>query len=329
MLSNADKLGNSFAHGVVTLMYHRFEENKYPSTNIKIKVFKEHLKEINDSGFKFIDFKKFNKIIRSKIEKNYLLLTIDDAFESFYAHAWPILKEKKIPFILFVSTREIGRYGYMTWDQVKEIDSYDFATIGNHSHSHDYLVDWDNAKIINDLETSIKIFKSKIGYSPEIFSYPFGEYSLKFKNIVSDLNFDFAFGQHSGVIDPTKDFLELPRFPVNEKYGELKRFKSILTNMPFPYKKITPENRYIEVEKNPPEIIVQFYKDLIEVKNINCYSNEGDIWRKSDIEFINENNLKIVLKEKFVTERGRINCTLSGFGGKWRWLGIQYVVAEY
>jgi len=329
MLSNADKIGNNFAHGVVTLMYHRFEENKYPSTNIKIKVFKKHLKEINDSGFEFIDFDNFNKIVKSKIEKNYLLLTIDDAFESFYAYAWPILKEKKIPFILFVSTREIGKHGYMTWDQVKEIDSYDFATVGNHSHSHDYLVDWDDAKIINDLETSINIFKNKIGYSPKIFSYPFGEYSLKFKNIVSDLNFDFAFGQHSGVIDPTKDFLELPRFPVNEKYGELKRFKSILSNMPFPYKKITPENRYIKAEKNPPEIVVQFYKDLIQVKNINCYSNEGDIWRKSDIEFIDENNLKIVLKEKFVTERGRINCTSLGAGGKWRWLGIQYVVAEY
>ena len=29
-------------------------------------------------------------------------------------------------------------------------------------------------------------------------------------------------------IDITKDFLELPRFPINEKYGELKRFKSII-----------------------------------------------------------------------------------------------------
>ena len=54
-------------------------------------------------------FKKFEKIIKSNIDKNYLLLTIDDAFESFYLNAWPILKEKKIPFILFVSTREIGK----------------------------------------------------------------------------------------------------------------------------------------------------------------------------------------------------------------------------
>ena len=61
------------------------------------------------------------------------------------------------------------------------------------------------------------------------------------KKIVSDLNFEFAFGQHSGVIDITKNFLELPRFPINEKYGEIQRFKSILKTLPFPYKEIQHE----------------------------------------------------------------------------------------
>ena len=98
-------------------MYHRFEENKYPSTNIRNEIFQEHLKEINNSKIEFITFDKFEKIIKNGIDKNYLLLTIDDAFESFYLNAWPILKKKKIPFILFVSTREIGKYGYMTWKQ--------------------------------------------------------------------------------------------------------------------------------------------------------------------------------------------------------------------
>ena len=101
--------------GVITLMYHRFDENKYPSTNIRNEIFIEHLKAINNSGIEFITFKKFEEIIKTNIDKNYLLLTIDDAFESFYLNAWPILKNKKIPFILFVSTREIGKYGYMTW----------------------------------------------------------------------------------------------------------------------------------------------------------------------------------------------------------------------
>ena len=310
-------------------MYHRFEENKYPSTNIRNEIFVKHLKEINNLEIEFLTFAEFENVINSKINKNYLLLTIDDAFESFYVNAWPILKNKKIPFILFVSTREVGKNGYMTWSQIKELEESDLATIGNHRHSHDYLIDWNDEKIISDLKTSIGIFKKKIGYSPKIFSYPFGEYSNDLKKIISNLKFQIAFGQHSGVIDPTKDFLELPRFPINEKYGELKRFKSILKTLPFPYESITPENRYLKENNNPPKIKIKFFKNLINVKNINCYSNEGNIWKKSNIKFINENELMILLKEKFKSERGRINCSLLEKNNNWRWLGIQYVIAEY
>ena len=79
----------------------------------------------------------------------------------------------------------------------------------------------------------------------QYFSYPFGEYSLEFKKIIKDLGFKFAFGQHSGVIDETKDFWELPRFPINEKYGELKRFNTLMKTLPFKYKKIYPEDKYL------------------------------------------------------------------------------------
>ena len=44
--------------------------------------------------------------------------------------------------------------------------------------------------------------------------------------------------------------------------------------------------------------------------------------------FINENVLNIVISEKFIGERGRINCSLRESDGFWRWLGIQFVIAE-
>ena len=46
---------------------------------------------------------------------------------------------KKIPFILFVNTREVGSFNYMSWSQIKELYKEDFVEIGNHSHSHEYL----------------------------------------------------------------------------------------------------------------------------------------------------------------------------------------------
>ena len=307
-------------------MYHRFEENKYPSTNIRMKDFLNHLKIIQDENIRFINPKNFEEELIKNKKQRKILLTIDDGFSSFYENAWPILKERKIPFILFVSTREVGSFNYMSWKEIKEISKESFVEIGNHSHSHEYLVDEDNAIIKSDIENSIKIFKEKLGKNSDFFSYPFGEYSINFKNIIKSFGFKYAFGQHSGVIDETKNYFEFPRFPINEKYGELKRFTSLTKTLPFKYKEITPEEKYLIKSKNPPKVKIQFYKNIENLNLINCYSNEGDKWRKSKIIFISESVLEVLIDEKFVGERGRINCSLRDSSGLWRWLGIQFVV---
>ena len=312
--------------GVISLMYHRFDENKYPSTNIKVDVFKKHLEIIEDSKIKFINPKDFENELKNLKLQRKILLTIDDGFLSFYENAWPILKEKKIPFILFVSTREVGAFNYMTWDQIREISKENFVEIGNHSHTHEYLADEKNDIIRKDIKKSIDIFEKELGKNSDFFSYPFGEYSNDFKKIIKNFGFKYAFGQHSGVMDETKDFYEFPRYPINEKYGEIKRFKSITRTLPFKYKKIYPEEKYLLQNKNPPKVKIEFYENIKNLKSLGCYSNEGNKWRQSDIKFENSNTLVINIAEKFVGERGRINCSLRDPSGLWRWLGIQFVI---
>ena len=264
--------------------------------------------------------------LRKKDRK--ILLTIDDAFLSFYENAWPILKEKKIPFILFVNTREIGSHNYMNWDQIKELFKEDFVEIGNHSHSHEYLVDENGSVIKEDILKSIQIFKNQLGKNSSFFSYPFGEYSLEFKKVIKDLGFKYAFGQHSGVIDETKDFFELPRFPINEKYGDLERFETLTKTLPLKYKNLFPLEKYLLKEKNPPKVKIEFLNSIKNINQINCYSNEGNTWRNSKVIFNSEKNIEILLVDKFIGERGRINCALREKNGFWRWLGIQFVIAE-
>ena len=85
-------------------MYHRFNETKYPSTNTNMQIFKKQIELINKKNINFSnpgDFvKNFDKI---KNEKE-ILITIDDAFTSFYDNAWPFLKSKNIYFVCFYST---------------------------------------------------------------------------------------------------------------------------------------------------------------------------------------------------------------------------------
>ena len=325
MLSSTDSIEDK---GIIVLMYHRFEENKYPSTNIRINNFIEHLNLIKENQFEFVNPNHFEKTLLKEKNEKKILLTIDDGFKSFYEHAWPILKEQEIPFVLFVSTREVGSNGYMNWTQIAEIAKEKFVHIGNHSFSHEYLVDQTNEDIIYDINRSITDFKNNLGYNTPFFSYPFGEYSNNFKTIVKDLGFKYAFGQHSGVTDETKDFYELPRFPINEAYGELKRFETILKTIPLKFKSITPKEKYIADINNPPQVIVEFFNDLKNIKLLNCYSNEQNSWRKSELVFLENFKVQINLVGKFTTERGRINCSLREPDGSWRWMGIQFVVSN-
>ena len=152
--------------------------------------------------------------------------------------------------------------------QIKELSKENFVEIGNHSHTHEYLVDESKKLIEDDIKKSISIFKEKLGKNSDFFSYPFGEYSLEFKDIIKSFGFKYAFGQHSGVMDETKDFYELPRYPINEKYGEIKRFTSLTKTLPFKFKKVLPKERYLLLSKNPPQVKVEFYENIANLKSV-------------------------------------------------------------
>ena len=101
--------------GVLSIMYHRFNENKYPSTNIRMNIFDEQMQMIKDLGYNFYNPKIFEKEF-DKVKDKKILVTIDDGFKSFYDEAWPYLRKNNIPFILFVSTQPVGKNGFMTWE---------------------------------------------------------------------------------------------------------------------------------------------------------------------------------------------------------------------
>ena len=90
------------------------------------------------------------------------------------------------------------------------------------------------------------------------------------------------------------------------------------------YKKIEPEDKYIKKINNPPNLIIEFFKEQKNIQNISCFSDEGKDWKKSQIKF-EKNILKVTFVDKFIFRRGRINCSLNDVNG-WRWLGIQFSI---
>ena len=60
-LYSSEDISNIEDFGVISLMYHRFEENKYPSTNIKLIDFKKHIEIIRKNNIRFINPKNFEE----------------------------------------------------------------------------------------------------------------------------------------------------------------------------------------------------------------------------------------------------------------------------
>ena len=61
--------------GILSLMYHRFDENKYPSTNIQMDIFIQQIKIIKNLKYDFYDPKNLEKNFYTvKVEKKYLSL---------------------------------------------------------------------------------------------------------------------------------------------------------------------------------------------------------------------------------------------------------------
>ena len=305
------------------LMYHRFGENKYPTTNIKMDQFSDHIKELIKTKYNVIKIQDGLNAIQniSLVKDRSVIITIDDAYSSVFNNAWPILKKYGLPFTLFVSTDVIDNKtpGYMSWEEIRILRD-NGVTIGSQTKSHPHMHNLSENQIVKELEFSNSRFVKEIGSKPEIFAYPYGEYNLNVLEKVKINGFKAAFGQHSGVAHLSLGLYQLPRFAMNENYGNMQRFLLAVNAKPLPISDLSPKDPVII--KNPP-----FYgftlSDTIKPKGIvRCFASNGI---KSETKRLGKNRIEVRLEKPFPMGRGRINCTMSA-GERWRWLGRQFII---
>ena len=305
------------------LMYHRFGENKYPTTNIKMDQFSDHIKELIKTKYSVIKIQDGLNAIQniSLVKDRSVIITIDDAYSSVFNNAWPILKKYGLPFTLFVSTDVIDNKtpGYMSWEEIRILRD-NGVTIGSQTKSHPHMHNLSENQIVKELEFSNSRFVQEIGSKPEIFAYPYGEYNLNVVKKIKINGFKAAFGQHSGVAHLSLGLYQLPRFAMNETYGNMKRFLLAVNAKPIPISDLSPKDPVII--KNPP-----FYgftlSDTIKPKGIvRCFASNGI---KSETKRLGKNRIEVRLEKPFPKGRGRINCTMSA-GERWRWLGRQFII---
>ena len=318
-LTQAKNIKNS----AVVFMYHRFDASQYPSTNITLDQLNSHLLELTSSKYniKSLDFIIDTIINDGNLSNNTIGISVDDAHRSFLTKGWPLFKKFEIPVTLFVSTSTISdtNNNYLSWDEIRKMKD-EGLVIGSHSHRHDHLSKKNIDQLREEIETSNRIFLKELGQIPTLFAYPYGETSEKFFNLLDSYNFKVAFGQHSGVINETSNFYYMPRFALNEQYGEIDRVKFAANSKGMGVYDFVPKNPVII--DNPPYIGFSLLDQSLS-KNLNCFVFDRDGQVENEMFKFNE-RIEIRLNRKLNIGRTRMNCTAKDQDGNWRWFGHQF-----
>ena len=114
--------------GAHIFIYHRFNDERHPSTNTTLLELRANFEYFKHNGYEVIPLEKLISALHKKepIPDNWVVLTIDDNYKSFYNHGLALFKEYGYPFSMFVYVGATEKnYGdIMSWEELKEIQKY-------------------------------------------------------------------------------------------------------------------------------------------------------------------------------------------------------------
>ena len=314
--------------GAVILLYHRFGEDALPSTNIRLEQFEAQVAELTSGPYHVLPLTEIVAALSEDrpLPARTIGISVDDAFLSVYAEAWPRLEAAGLPFTLFAATEPLDqrRPNYMSWDQLREMLESELVTLGAHSVTHGHMVEQSTIENLQEIEVANQRFQAELGLVPTLFAYPYGEYDLALRDMVAASGFAAAFGQQSGAAGPSSDLYALPRFALNEAYGTPERFRLVINALPLPVSDIAPADPVLGPGDNPPDYRFTVAPEAGSLANLSCY-HQAD---RLALEVSEERRVAVAVTRAFPPGRSRINCTLPAGDGRWRWFGRQFYVPE-
>lgn len=194
-------------------IYHRFNDSRYPTTNTTLEELRKEFDYFKKNGYEVIPLEKLVTAVHNKetIPDNWVVLTIDDNYKSFYEHGLALFKEYHYPFTMFVyvgATEQ--KYGdFMSWDQLKETGKY--GSLEFHSLNHPHMTELSNEALKQDFDEGLALFEKHLGIKPHYFSYPFGEFSPRVKAMAQSYGFEAILNQTMGAVASFSDPLDLDR----------------------------------------------------------------------------------------------------------------------
>lgn len=209
-----------FSHQAVPiLMYHHIEPSReFRADKVSPERLREHLAAMARQGYDFITLNDVVRDIRQgrRPRRKAVVVTIDDGYDDVYDYALPVLKEFRVPAILFISPGLLGEDGFLTKDQVIALQKAGMI-LGSHGMTQAYLPD------LNEEQRRYEIFESKrrleamFGQRIDFFAYPVGGFDEGIKGLVREAGYQGAVTTNRGRDRANRDPFELNRIRLSDK----------------------------------------------------------------------------------------------------------------
>ena len=153
---------------------------QYTEMSTTLKKFQKHIAAIHLLNFEIVaDISK--KTGQVKIQ-------FDDGFKGVY-DCIDFIKKHKIPIEIFIVTSWIGKEGYLSEKEMKELQASNLIRFSSHTHTHPNLGEINENEIRDELSTSKQFLESITGEEVKSLCFPKGSFSNPVIEIAEELGY--------------------------------------------------------------------------------------------------------------------------------------------
>jgi|GEM_PF-2406488 len=156
---------------MIALNYHRIDSSGDPDFyTVDPTEFAKHLKAIRELGLRVVDI---DEALAATVDDNLVMLLFDDGTEDHARVAIPLMQAEGLRGVFFVSTDKVGRPGYLTKEQIKELTAAGHS-FECHGHSHQRMDQMNSDQLEREISASSALILEWTGRAPKILAPPGG-----------------------------------------------------------------------------------------------------------------------------------------------------------
>ncbi len=205
------------------ITYHAVEDVSSP-VFVAPAVFQAQMAALADRGWQTVTLTAILDWLRNgtPLPRKSIALTFDDAYESVYAAAWPVMAARGFTGTLFLITDYMGRSNrwpgqmasvpelpLMSWAQARELAVAGWE-MGAHTNTHPALPLLPPDEMAQEIVDSQTAVRQQTGQSARIFAQPYGATNPAVEALARR-HFDGAASVRMGLADAASDPFALPR----------------------------------------------------------------------------------------------------------------------